>query len=360
MPINSQSMQNLYAQDDDKIEFWHAIPDSKSGQIVPHMMGSSGGDTQSGWKIHISIDPDQISEAVSSIVEVLNQADSPRVSIKFATKKLAKTGQPSKQVALVFYQEELEPFTEEKQNKIIQFLNEIEKLLSQKKIAKDPRAINSDPQSAETKYDAFILDINHQPTRFNYRNENCVVMEDEVYSEVGGVAGYLVQEQQILVQKSYYNRLPKEEKHNPSNSDFDPFANMRVGVAPEHQRDEVASVKKIESHSIFFKKQEVAQPQSQPLIQDVEKIALIKNLINCLSAEIESCWPYPNKDRKRMKREGLELLATKLAETIDIAAAVCEVEQAYPEMRSGRLSTRTSDLLDSLLDNKAIFRLDLK
>lgn len=76
----------------------------------------------------------------------------------------------------------------------------------------------------------------------------------------------------------------------------------------------------------------------------------IRKQIDALYSEIKSSWPYPNKDRKAKKAEGLEALLIK-ATTMDASAAVIEVEHEFPLIRKGTLSTRTADLLDKLRNN---------
>lgn len=109
MPISIQRLTQIYITDFNSPESkgWLAVPDSKEGSIIANALGSSGGNPGNGWKIHISIDPDKIALAAQLIANELNQAEAPRVSIKFAGKQLAPTGQPSKQIALIFYNNEL-------------------------------------------------------------------------------------------------------------------------------------------------------------------------------------------------------------------------------------------------------------
>jgi hypothetical protein len=225
MSINIEKLEKIYSTNFDSPENkgWIAVPDSKIDTIIANAKGSSGGNPGNGWKIHISIDPEQISQAVQLIAQELNDQDAPRVSIKFAGKQLALTGQPGKQVAFIFYEEELKNIV-----KIAAFLNRIEFLLKNNNIGMDSRPINSDVEGAKTKYDASLLDNQGKTTRFNYRNENCIVMEDELYSDVGGTGNTLVQDKQIWVKQSYYMRLPNSEKHNPGNHIADPLTKIRI------------------------------------------------------------------------------------------------------------------------------------
>ncbi|KTD63145.1 hypothetical protein Lsan_1499 [Legionella santicrucis] len=184
MPIDIERLQAVYNDDVANDSFaaiaWTMIPDSKTNEMSVGAVGSSGGNPNNGWKIHISIDPAKMREAAVIIAELLNEADAPRVSLKFAGKQLAPTGQPSKQVAFIFYEEELR-----NQPKIQEFLSRIEQELSLRGIGVDQRAINSDVEAAKTKYDASILMEDGSQSRFNYRNENCLVFEDGFYEEMG-------------------------------------------------------------------------------------------------------------------------------------------------------------------------------
>lgn len=113
-------------------------------------------------------------------------------------------------------------------------------------------------------------------------------------------------------------------------------------------------VKQLEGYSMALQIQDSGAPTSTALEDDSsqtnlsdEQILKIKNLITKLTREKASCWPYPNKDRKQNKIDGLNYLL-ELAKTKLVPEAISLVEVKYPEIRAGRISTRTSDLLDSL------------
>lgn len=235
----------LHPENADK---WIAIPDSHTG-IIWAGAGSSGGNPGNGWKIHISIDPERMIEAALLIAEQLNQPGAPAVSIKFAGSQLAATGQPSKQVAFIFYNvESLSSDT------ITQFLMGIEKRLTEHKIGNDPRPINSDEEALKTKFDASIMNSANQPTRFHYRNENCIVMEDEVYREITGTnKPVTIQNLQVLVKQSAFQKMPVNQKHNPGNIQADPFVNIRP---PAHSAN-------IETLTTSAKKEDISSQRSQ-------------------------------------------------------------------------------------------------
>lgn len=82
---------------------------------------------------------------------------------------------------------------------------------------------------------------------------------------------------------------------------------------------------------------------------NTNQIDTINKHIMLLDKERKSCWPYPNKERKKEKIKGLEHLLV-LAQTMDIIAAINEVEK-NPLLREGH-SSRTAALLDDLRNDK--------
>lgn len=354
MPINIEKLAEIYSTSVESSENngWIAIPDSKSDTLIVNALGSSGGNPGNGWKIHISIDPTKMSQAAQLIAQELNSEEAPRVSIKFAGKQLASTGQPSKQVAFIFYEEELI-----NREKIANFLSRIEFLLRSNNIGPDPRPINSDTEAAKTKYDAIILDDQRKPTRFNYRNEQCIVMEDELYNDVGGIGNTSVQGEQIWVKQSYYLQLPNSQKHNPGNRVEDPFAEIQIKSpnleGHEYQGNTIQGPGSPTSIGLFKEKSSKDNAIISHNISSFtnEHVAEVEKLIKKLEKEIQSCWPYPNKDRKAEKVRGLRALLKK-AENLDASTAVEEVEREFPEIRKGSISTRTADLLDNLRNDK--------
>lgn len=201
---------------------WVTINDD--GQILP-AAGSMAGNVQNGWKIHISIDPARVVEAAALIAKELNKENAPKVHIKFATSQLALSplSQPGKEIAFVFHSEELH-----NKPKITHFLNQIELALNERNIGPDQRPINSDTESATYKYDAAIFNTHGKPTRFNYRNDYCVVLEDETFLQLGGKDNVTPIGNQFYIRQSYYLSLPNAEKHNPGNQYSDPFAEIRL------------------------------------------------------------------------------------------------------------------------------------
>ena len=88
-------------------------------------------------------------------------------------------------------------------------------------------------------------------------------------------------------------------------------------------------------------------------LNDVQ-LQKINTLINQLQREIDSCWPYPNKDRKQIKVDALAALI-KEAETTTLAAAMKKIVNDYPDMLKGTISTRTADILKDLQETNTLF-----
>ncbi|MCX7116620.1 MAG: hypothetical protein NTW94_01675 [Legionellales bacterium] len=346
MPIDIKRLEDIYNTADLSSEnrSWIAIPDSKENKLIANAVGSSGGEPENGWKIHISLDPKHMAQAAKLISEELNRDDAPRVSIKFSGKHLAKSGQPSKQVAFIFYQEELKD-----KKKIADFLNRIESLLRSHHIGMDQRPINSDEDSNQTKYDAPILDDNHKPTRYNYRNESCVVLDDGLYMETAGAGNTSVHGISILVKQSYYLTLPLSERHNPGGPE-DPLASVQIHLPVVPDRTD-------SPHSFFQNGTIPPSLNTNPTPPTVSCFSTqhyqeILQAIIQLQKEIDSWWPYPNKDRKKVKIEGLQELLT-LSLTKNAADAVQEIEARFPDIRKGTISARTAELLDRVRGNSS-------
>ncbi|WED43912.1 hypothetical protein [Legionella cardiaca] len=80
-----------------------------------------------------------------------------------------------------------------------------------------------------------------------------------------------------------------------------------------------------------------------------EQFDAIKEQIETLHSEINSWIPYPNKDRKQEKINALCDLIVH-TETMSVKEAVEKVEKESPAVREGKVSSRTADLLDSLVN----------
>ncbi|MFI4918703.1 MAG: hypothetical protein ACHP65_04025 [Legionellales bacterium] len=73
----------------------------------------------------------------------------------------------------------------------------------------------------------------------------------------------------------------------------------------------------------------------------------IDKMIDNLQGEIDSCWPYPNKDLKKIKINALNFLKVE-AKTQTIEQAIALVKLKFPEATKGAFSSRTADFFDRL------------
>ncbi|MDR3443162.1 MAG: hypothetical protein P4L65_09105 [Legionella sp.] len=89
------------------------------------------------------------------------------------------------------------------------------------------------------------------------------------------------------------------------------------------------------------------QPEASTSSFDEEQLQEIGHTIKQLIKEIQSSWPYPNKDLKQIKVNALTALIVK-SHTMSIPEAIAEVKKEYPRVVDGRLSTRTAQLFDKL------------
>lgn len=80
----------------------------------------------------------------------------------------------------------------------------------------------------------------------------------------------------------------------------------------------------------------------------------IEILINKLTQEINSCWPYPHKDRKQEKVNFLEKIKehTNNHNLADTIIYIAEIIKNYPNALIGNHSKRTAELIQDLRDFK--------
>jgi serine/threonine protein kinase len=78
-----------------------------------------------------------------------------------------------------------------------------------------------------------------------------------------------------------------------------------------------------------------------------DKIKAIEDMVKKLQKEIESIWPYPNKDKKEIKKCRLKELLM-MTDDNKIKKTIKQMKED-PSITGGKFSTRTADLLDSLL-----------
>lgn len=83
-----------------------------------------------------------------------------------------------------------------------------------------------------------------------------------------------------------------------------------------------------------------------------EQLKEIRKTIDQLTGEMQSYWPYPNKDVKQIKINALNALIIN-AQKMTITEAVTAVKADYPRATEGRISMRTADLLHKLENSPA-------
>ncbi|MGL5742918.1 MAG: hypothetical protein ACRCXC_10465 [Legionella sp.] len=81
-----------------------------------------------------------------------------------------------------------------------------------------------------------------------------------------------------------------------------------------------------------------------------EQVYDLRRLRRSLEKELESNWPYPNKARKAEKIEALNALLD-YSEDGKLLDAIELVKTEYPQVLEGKVSTRTADLFQSIMDS---------
>lgn len=89
-----------------------------------------------------------------------------------------------------------------------------------------------------------------------------------------------------------------------------------------------------------------SEPKKGPSAFDEQQLQKINKTIDQLTREIQSFWPYPNKDIKQIKVNALNQLLID-AQSMTILDAIAK-SKTDPRVTQGRISTRTADLLDEL------------
>ena len=74
----------------------------------------------------------------------------------------------------------------------------------------------------------------------------------------------------------------------------------------------------------------------------------VKALFTKLDKEANSCWPYPNKDRKHLKAACLKQLLNRTNKGEDASYVINQLIEKHPALIKGERSTRTFDLLEQL------------
>lgn len=152
--------------------------------IVPHnrifyatyASGSLDLENASPWKLHISINMDQMFKAMPIILNHLLSPDAPLLGFKILNVEMMKsTGyQGSKQIALLFSESVINDTAT-----IQKLLSDIQRDLKVAGISGDTVPINTESNGTKAigKFDETILNDDGTPSIFHYRNENVVVFD---------------------------------------------------------------------------------------------------------------------------------------------------------------------------------------
>jgi hypothetical protein len=135
---------------------------------------------------------------------------------------------------------------------------------------------------------------------------------------------------------------PSTAKANPSQPAPDTSAKKNEAPLPPTKSNPTFFKTK---HNSSAKSKAGNQPISSLSSNQLEKINALKMR---LQKEINSCWLYPNKDRKQIKIDAL-LVLIEYAEKLSITEAVEQVMANYKLAIKGKLSTRTADLFSELI-----------
>ncbi len=168
-----------------KMHGWHACHSTFDGDIIPNMGGGSTA-TDHGFKLHISIHPSQMKEGAILIAQTINQSDFPNeIGIKFSSSGLANTDsrQFAKQVAFApVGSGAAGELTKEDIRQFKQLLENIDRVLNNHHIKSDPVPLNSD--NRVDKQNRAIPLANNEISRFSYRDEHFLPMDDEIYRDI--------------------------------------------------------------------------------------------------------------------------------------------------------------------------------
>ncbi len=208
----------------------------------PFMIGSGaiGYDGNGRWKIHVSIDPAQMEQAIPIIVEVLHDLNAPRLGFKMQTKaNLDSVHQIGKELAIIFDRQVEEAALKGHLDVIQNCLSLLWRKLNFAGIRPEPgfvltpetidfisKAPNGsqvkEKQNLETgKFDRAIpCPKGHN--FFYYRDENFAPIRDDAIGDLRGIPG--------VYAASDIVKLAREKPHlahNPTES-RDPFLNLRI------------------------------------------------------------------------------------------------------------------------------------
>ncbi len=192
------------------------------------------------WKIHLSIDPAQMEQAIPIIVDVLHSADAPRLGFKMQTKaNLDSVHQIGKELAIIFDKQVEDDALEGDLKGVQNCLNLLSKKLKSAGIRPEPGFVLTpqtiddirkvpkgsqvkEKENLETgKFDRAIP-CPDGPSFFYYRDENFAPMRDDEIGDLRGTPGvYAASDILDLALKQ------PDLAHNPTKNP-DPFLNLII------------------------------------------------------------------------------------------------------------------------------------
>ena len=239
----SSTATKLLAAYNSSIEGWVMVPPRDQREVEQSFVvgwGAIGFKGNGSWKIHVSIDPTQMEQAIPIIADVLLADDAPRLGFKMQTKvSLDSVHQIGKELAVIF-DEELEIDTlNDKPEGIQNCLSLLSKNLKSAGIRPEPGFVLTpqtmdmiaeapkgtqvkEKENLETgKFDRAIC-CTDGCNFFYYRDENFVPMRDDQIGDLGDEDGVCVASDIILLA-----RTQPDLAHNPTEKP-DPFLYLEI------------------------------------------------------------------------------------------------------------------------------------
>lgn len=238
-----QATKNLLTAYKSPQEGWVMVPPKEQMQLdKPFVIGSGamGFSGNGRWKMHLSIDPNQMEQAIPIVMEVLHSPSAPRLGFKMQTKSnLDSVHQIGKEFAIIFDQKEEAAAIQGNRHAIEDCLSTLWKRLYNAKIRPEAGVVLT-PQTMEVvraapsgnqikekqnleigKFDRAIP-CPKNCTFFHYRDENFVPMRDDEMGDLKGTPG--------VYAASDVLKLACEQPgiaHNPTQAP-DPFLDLHI------------------------------------------------------------------------------------------------------------------------------------
>lgn len=231
----------LKAYDTDK-EGWVMVPPKDLINVEkPFVIGSgaAGYEGNGRWKIHVSIDPRQMEQAIPILVEVLHSQDAPRLGFKMQTKaNLNSVHQIGKELAIIF-DKNVEKEAMNNPKIVEDFLSLLwnklhaagihpepglvltPKTMAAIEKASDNSQIKEKQNLERGKFDRAIS-CPEGSNYFYYRDENFAPMEDNEIGDLRGIPGVFCKSEILALAKQN-----PDLAHNPTQS-ADPFLKLQI------------------------------------------------------------------------------------------------------------------------------------